>query len=413
MKDGAAPQFFLPRKSEEANGSGLHFMLFSERKACPVLVRSERTLLRLPWAVLDEREAGRARSFAVKLPAGDPRARGVRRWEVFAGPSGMPGPFERGVFRACEWMALERSAGRRRRPGGGHSFSVREVCERLRLPERPHVPSRIFQALRRLAEVSIVEHHTSGLTRPRKLFQRLAFGNYEGRPFLARHTVLFDRPFEESVLSGRARALNWELWVSLEQPIAQRLTELLDEEFSASDEPAPVTCPGAALRSLLPLEGPPGVGALRRALASAHEELLDRRYVAAVQWSGPRVRYSPGVTFQALQERMRPIRRPSPLAHALAAGLREPGEAEKYQVLVDLFDEDRLSSALSEIRTLEEHGVRLDAPRALFMDILRRGIRDAHLDWPLEESGGNGRAGPAQGGLGRGNGHSNGRRAAP
>ena len=234
--------------------------------------------------------------------------------------------------------------------------------------------------------------------RTRKLFQRLAFGNYEGRPFLARHTATFDRPYEESVLTGRARPLNWELWVSLEEPAAQRLTEILDEEFAASEEPAPTWCFAAGIRSLLPLEASLSPTALLKALERAHAELLDRRYLADVHGSGTRIRYTPGVTYQALRDRMRPIRRPSPLAHAIAAGLREPGEAERYQSLVDLFDEERLNAALGEIRSLEERGVNVDMPRALFMDILRRGIRDSHLDWPLEEpfprnghSNGNGR----------------------
>lgn len=387
----------------------LHFALFAERKACPVLVYAEQSLLRYPWSVLDEAEAGRPDVLAARFPEhrdGRPFCRG---WEVHPGPAGLPGPFDRAVFRACEWTALEARVGTRRPVPSVLTVSVREILERLRLVERPHLPARIHQALRRLAGLEIVEREGNGAPpRRRKLFAQMTLSTAEGRPFLARHAVAFDRYYALSANMGGIRPLNWELWVSLERPLAQRLVEMLDVEFEQREPRVPAACALADLRRRAPLPGESAARA-RRALDEAHAELLDRRYLARVEWKGrlpgARVEYTPGTTYEAFRERLRPLRRPSPLAHEIALALGDAANAHRYQTLVDLFDQDHLQGALRELHDLRRRGVTIERPSVLFFDILRREVRDARLEWPLPEpaglpaaSDGNGRAHPARGG---------------
>ncbi|HXG61274.1 MAG TPA: hypothetical protein VNO22_07870 [Planctomycetota bacterium] len=367
----------------------LHFALFAERKACPVLVYAEQSLLKYPWSALDETEAGRPDIVMVRFPERRDGRSFLRTWEIRPGPEGLPGPFDRAVFRACEWTALETRVGARRSVPSVLTVSVREILERLRLAERPHLPARIHQALRRLAGLEIVEREGGGApSRRRRLFAQLTLSTAEGRPFLARHAVGFDRFYTLSANMGGIRPLNWELWVSLERPLAQRLVEILDAEFERREPRVPAACGLSELRQRAPLPDTSAAQS-RRALDEAHAELLDRRYLARVEWKGrlpgARVEYTPGATYEAFRERLRPLRRPSPLAHEIALALGDPANAHRYQTLVDLFDQEHLQGALGELRDLSRRGVTIERPSVLFFDILRREVRDAHLEWPLPE----------------------------
>lgn len=395
-----------PRDAEPAAPpeAPLHFALFAERKACPVLVYAERSLLRYPWSAIDEAESGLPGIRVTRFPERREGRPVVRTWEVHPGPAGLPGPFDLAVFRACEWTALEARVGTRRPIPAVLTVCVREILERLRLVERPHLPARIHLALQRLAGLEIVEREggKNAPARRRRLFAQMTLSTSEGRPFLARHAIRFDRFYTLSVNMGGIRPLNWELWVSLERPLARRLVEILDAEFERHEPRAPTVCGLADLRRRVPLSGRPDARA-RRELQQAHTELLDRRYLARAQWKGggpeTRVEYTPGTTYEAFRERLRPLRRPSPMAHEIALVLGDPGNAHRYQTLVDVFDQDHLQGALQELRDLRRRGVTIERPSVLFFDILRREIRDARLEWPLPEpahdpacAGGNGRA---------------------
>lgn len=294
---------------------------YGPRKACPVIFYGETHLLRLPWSVLSKGEISTTRQIQYASPDGK------LRWRVTAGRRGMPGPFEKSVFRAWEWMALEFSACKGRPLVNPVQFHPKEVCERLRLREREANFQAVEEAMRRLSEVEIFD---AGFVVPppgRRL--RLVSGiawhrpeRAERRSLHARHSVFFDGLYARSVDAGRVRPLNWELWVSLERPAAQRLVEILDQEFSSREE-RPLQMDYFELCRLLPLKSHGRLNGGATLLDEAHEELVAHQYLEKSEWdlTGPlpRILYTPGAAYYAMEERLRP-------SGKLRALLAAPGE---------------------------------------------------------------------------------------
>lgn len=286
---------------------------FGPRKACPVLFYSEANLLRLPWSVMDRSQVASTRRIAYRPPGAK------AQWTVLAGRRGMPGPYERSVFRAWEWMALEFSVCKGKPCPNPLLFHPKEVCERLRLREREVNFAAVEDAMRRLAEVEIVD--TGFLLPPPggrfRLIADIAWHRperAERRSLHARHALFFDGPYARSVNAGRVRPLNWELWVSLEEPVAQRLVEILDADFSRR-EPR-VAWDYAELCQLIPIRAHRRMNGAVTLLNRAHEELVARQYLEAAEWDlrgpSPRIRYAAGSAYFAMQERLRPSGRPWP-----------------------------------------------------------------------------------------------------
>ena len=306
---------------------------FKDLKTCPVVTYCETTLLQLPWASLEPAQTRRPRQIRIELNG---ELSGSRPWRAFTGGRVLPGPFEREVFRALEWMALEKFFMQGRRFENPLLFQIPEICERLCLKELSTNFRAIDRAIRLLAEVEIERPVSIPWTRPEKLaaplrrdklIDRIAFDPRPGphrRPAFRRHALFFGRLFVDSVNAGGIRAVNWGVWMSLRQPFSRRLMEVLDFESAPAGGRRGLLLPLDRLARLLPLKGALGSETLRPILERAHEELVSEKYLEGVEWtsskSEPSVVYHPGVAQTSIARVLRRQGLPVPPLRALASG---------------------------------------------------------------------------------------------
>src|SRR5438552_2880207 len=100
---------------------------FHRMKACSVVTYGETTLQRMPWSGLHRGEERALPPGALEI---SDESRGTR-WTVTSRGPGFAGTYERSVFRALEWIALDGSLGQGipfRNPLVVHP---RDLCERL------------------------------------------------------------------------------------------------------------------------------------------------------------------------------------------------------------------------------------------------------------------------------------------
>src|SRR5204862_6940848 len=95
----------------------------------------------------------------------------------------------------------------------------------------------------------------------------------------------------------------------LKSPLAQRLLEVLESEFSDHEESESILIGCDVLGALMPISGKIPSGRRREMLDEGHKVLIQEGYLARVQriasrgkeWFG----YQPGPTFHALRHRLR------------------------------------------------------------------------------------------------------------
>ncbi len=327
-------------------------------KSCALRVWSEETLLRLPWAAL---KGGCSASLAYRGPSPG-RSRVV--WEA-AGRDGLPGPFEREVFRACEWTAIEEA----RRTGGElpdpFVFTGRDLCERLCLRETPAMAERLHAAFRRLAGLRLKGTPIGGLL---ELADGFAAPWSESRGLETRRSIRFDPAFRASVKAGRTVALCWDAWIS-GGPGARRLLEILAPELAGFRETGEISLHVADLARLFPLRD----GSLEEVLTAAHVQLQASGFLRAVRRAGTgsfaRVIYEKGKAAEALLERMDPAHGTavSVLARELAAELGEEELGlDSLQRLVERHAPEAIEAAVNDVRLRRRWGWLKESPRAYF-----------------------------------------------
>ncbi len=258
-------------------------------RVCSVVTFSESVLFRRPWAGL--RPQLRA------LPAPDSRRASTPR-------ASAPGTGERLLLRALEWMAVERSVARGTPFVNPMIVHPRDVCERLCW--RATLPQflAIERSLQSLTSARVAEADgaaPSGVLRSATPDARRA----SPAAICPSYFVSFEDRFVESINAGNLIAVNWSLWVALQDPIARRLLEVLEAEWPAQAEPGPAAFGIDLLSARLPLPPELGVAQRRALLERAHEELVLQEYLTAAEpISLERYRYRPGSTFQAMRLRL-------------------------------------------------------------------------------------------------------------
>lgn len=354
--------------------------LFAEMKACPVLCRSEGSLLLRPWSAAG---GAPAKGLDLREPDGS-------RWRVTPGAAGMPTPFDHAVFRTCEWVALEGVTPRGGRFSNPFTVRIRDLCERLHLKEMPASAKAIQRSLKRLSQVEILETPPSGTpSEPgllrRRLFSETTAVREDGghRAMNLSYRIAFDTAYVRSVTGGCTLALNWRTWHYLRTPVARRLMELLTCAFASQPDAAALRA--RELATLIPL-GPDARGSkLRQILDKAHEELAEVHFIAEARWerpgADPVVAYTAGPSHRAVLDRVRPARSASILAWELASELTDAADAGAYQQLVERTDPRHLLAALSEIRILRKQGLTIPDPRSFFLGRMKQSMereRRAH-----------------------------------
>jgi hypothetical protein len=259
-------------------------------RVCSVVTYSESVLLRKPWAAL--RPALRA------LPSEGSR----RAPRVLA-----PGTCERLLFRALEWMAVERSVARGTPFSNPLIIHPRDVCERLcwraTLPQFQAI-ERALHSLTRVRLPGPAGPATTGVLCSAVPDARRA--GTSPNAICPSFVVHFDDRFVESVNGGHLVAVNWSLWVALRDPVARRLLEVLECEWPRIREARPAAFSLDTLSERLPLPPDLGTPQRRELLAGAHEELIRQEYLSRVEpVSLGRFRYHPGSTFAAMRLRLK------------------------------------------------------------------------------------------------------------
>ena len=334
-------------------------------KACALQVWSEETLLQLPWAALEPGKPGRL-SYRGRLPDGT-----RLNCEIVAS-DGLPGAFDREVFRACEWIAIEEAV-----RSGGHLpdpfvFTGRSLCERLCLRETLETADCLKAAFRRLAGVRFRGAPSSGLLECVDGFDEYWSG---ARGLEASRAVHFDAAYRASVKAGRIVTLCWDAWVAAGSA-ARRLLEILapavagrsgEDEFSVNE---------ADLIRLMPLQG----GSSAQVLATAHDELLAVGILRDLRKAGTgsfaRFIYAPGKTTEALRERAG-TRRPSAVGVLTREVAREIGAEEQdldaLQRLVGRHTPEAVEAATRQVRLCRRWGRLKESPLACFERTLAQG----------------------------------------
>jgi hypothetical protein len=282
---------------------------FQRMKACSVVTYGESTLLRLPWSGLHRRNERGMSSLSLDFP----KQSSSGRWNVSSAAPSLVGTYERSVFRALEWIAIDASLVQGlpfRNPLVVHP---REICERLCWRATQTQFEAIEQAMQSLCRIEIEETGVKRGTPPRRigLLRSVIAGtqrNVNRSLTCPQFVVYFDRFFVDSVNAGWIRPLNWGLWISLRDPVAQRLLEIIDPEFARLDGQGSVAVDSDALSRLLPLN--PALSRSRRRilLEQAHAALIHRGYLRKVariaSGASDICRYHPGPTYRAMQLRL-------------------------------------------------------------------------------------------------------------
>jgi hypothetical protein len=289
---------------------------FQKMKSCSVVTYGEATLMRLPWSGL-QRKNERAGIASLELDlAEEAPATPPSRWSVTNRSAGLAGSYERSVFRALEWIALDASLARGVPFANPLVVHPRDICERLCWRATQPQFEAIETAMQHLCRTQIEESTPAAPGRPATatrfgLLRSVIAGTQRtvNRSLTCPHFIVyFDRFFVDSVNAGRVRPLNWSLWIALRDPVAQRLLEIIDPEFANHDGRVTASIETELLSRLLPL-GPSLPRAKRRILLEqTHEALVRRGYLRKVErhasGSAEFYLYHPGPTRQAMQFRL-------------------------------------------------------------------------------------------------------------
>jgi hypothetical protein len=284
---------------------------FQRMKSCSVVTYGETTLMRLPWSGLNRKNERGILSLDLDFAEGP-----AARWSVSNRAAPLPGTYERSVFRALEWIALDASVARGVPFANPLIVHPRDICERLCWRATQPQFEAIEQAMQNLCRLEVEESAPASTGRPASVSRfgllRSAIAGTQrtvNRSLTCPHFIIyFDRFFVDSVNAGRIRPLNWGLWIALRDPAAQRLLEIIDPEFANHDGRVTASVESEVLARLLPLPSSLPRNRRRVLLEQAHEALVRRGYLRKAErhasGSAEFYLYHPGPTRQAMQYRL-------------------------------------------------------------------------------------------------------------
>jgi hypothetical protein len=281
---------------------------FQRMKACSVVTYGEATLQRIPWSGF-HRPHERAPGVLAHEEAGV-------RWTVSSrGP--LPGTYERSVFRALEWIAIDDSIVQGAPFENPLVIHPRDLCERLCWRATQPQFDAIEQAMQTLCHVEIEETAPGRSPRRRGLLRSAIPGSQRSvhrSQTCPQFVVYFDKSFVDSINAGHVRPLNWSLWIALKDPVAQRILEIIEPEFAVSEGRTRASIDADLLCSLLPFTPAMSRSRRRTLLEAAHAALIRRGYLRKVErrpsGASESLVYEPGLTFRAMRYRLES--RPTP-----------------------------------------------------------------------------------------------------
>jgi hypothetical protein len=377
---------------------------------------SELNLNRFPFASLFDKDTGKPGAIVVRQKIRAGRTDSLFEWVVSPGESvpsgdgarkgGLPGPFDRRVFRAIEKIVMGRTIMKGEPLSNPQPLEVKEVLETLRLTVQTHNYRSVARALGRLQGTQI---SCSGIVKTKSggpakgvTFSPLSEIRWAGEADpetglrIDRTRVYFAPFYLESVNSFNVRPIDWDLWLALnERPLAQRLYEILEMGFFGLKDSPYKHFAYSELCQLLPTRPQAKKSDAMRVLGRAHEALQEvevkrrdgverLRLLDKVvwRWDGPdaALQYHPHREYLA---RLRRRKAPEfdPRALELAKEFDDLDSLAFYQLVVGRIDWQYIQAARTEVRTNR----RVADPRRYFSATLRKILKAVGIPVPFGE----------------------------
>lgn len=358
---------------------------------------AEGNFARLPFSLVSDKGIKTAREILIDQTVRSKEGSLQRVWRVTPGASGMPGPFDHSVFRALEKYALDTTIRKGLPLQNPIFFHLKTLIEILKLYYNSKNVGCVSQALKRLQEISIDDlglyqqknERRKGVTRKMHLLETVkAAGEVTtGGAVSGTHAVYFSQEYVDSVNARYVRPLDWELWLSLDRPIARRLVEVLDTDFYGLKNGPHVAYGYAELCQLIPVKPQKFLSMAMKVLDRAHQELEEKKYLKC-RWDlsskgFPRVLYIPGERWFGFQQALGHAGSPSDEAKNLARELGEADRASFYQQILNRAP-DYVNEALKDLRALALAGRTPANPAAWFIGSLKQILSEKGKDlFPL------------------------------
>lgn len=382
---------------------------------------SELNLCRYPFASLWDKDTGRTDCKIVVQGSLFGEGQDFR-WEVTPHTKhGMPGPFDRKVWRAMEKIFTERSITLGRRLENPQPMPIEDVLRTLRMALNGTATKSVIKALLRLRNAEIDcyavdperRKHATRSKRQAKgiIWSPISIIKWAGevdesacRTFRCTNLWLSDF-YLASFNNGNVRPIDWNLWLALKRPIAQRLYEILEVKFFGLQQSPFASFGYKELCSLLPTVPQRYRSQAEQKLGRSHNILRDvvvqerpgretrRRLLDRVEWiwegDDAMIRYYPHPEYLAeLRERRSRFDRQNPRIDTRAFELaQEFGDLKStsfYQLILTKVDWELIQVARTETRMAARERRLKKRPAAFFVGALTGVLKKRGLPIPYE-----------------------------
>ncbi len=276
------------------------------------LAKAEVNMLLLPVFFLSRVRQGEIEYRATLVRDG---AEGELIWQVYPGPLGPLGPFEKEVFRAMEYLIMQRPLPIE----NPIPFTIYELCKAMGISASGKIYNDIKTALLRIAQATVYSKRAFYSKKRRAwvedkfhLYDRICFeGECLPDGTVAETNLLWlGSWYLESLNACYLRPFDYRFYRSLKSPVAKRLYEILGLKFQSANERGEecVRYRYSNLCQLLPITRQRFLSKAQEKLGPAHAELLAASFLAHLEWlplggTDWIVRYWPGPrAFREMEE---------------------------------------------------------------------------------------------------------------
>lgn len=253
------------------------------------LVNAEQNLEEFPLFELKARKRGTKARVFEKTVSGEDGVSLTQVWKVMpSGEYGMPGPVDQDVYLAVLQLLQQRGG----MPESGElRFSLYELRKILgRSDDSAGLYKEIRESLVRIATTSVQSQNAFySAEEQRRIVDTfniwsVHFAEHEvgGRTVRERHVLKFHPVFIHNYIAQYLKGIDSDFYWALDSPISKRLYRLVDLERAGG--PSWKT-DLFAVRDQVPLSYH-YPSQIRRALQKAHNELVEREFLSAVEYEG-------------------------------------------------------------------------------------------------------------------------------
>lgn len=300
-------------------------------------IKTEANFAQLPFFALSRRDAAKKTETAYRVVVERDGQKLEALWQVSANTKyGYPGPFDRKVHKAIEYLITERGTPVQ----NPIPFTSYQVCKLIGVNNSGPNKKRVMEALKRIV-VTAIESQGTFYNKAKKqyisdtfhLYDRVALKGEEDRATgqIAESNLLYlSAWYLDSFNAHYVRPIDFQYLKSLESDVAGRLYELLGLKFyGVLFNQRPYWRVGySELCDLLPITPQRKYSDAQRYTAPAHEELTKTGFLQKVEWEREKktvwsIRYYPGERARA---EFGPTQRELAGAEQLSLPIAEPAK---------------------------------------------------------------------------------------